>query len=74
MNGIHDLGGMDGLGPIVIEANEPVFHSNWERQVVGPFFLTILKDLYNDDEFRQARESDSIRSSICNTRGTIDTG
>jgi nitrile hydratase subunit beta len=56
MNGIHDLGGMDGLGPIVRETNEPVFHSDWERQVAGLFFLTILKDFYNDDEFRQARE------------------
>ncbi len=56
MNGIHDIGGMDGLGPITREANEPPFHSDWERQVAGLFFLTILKGLYNDDEFRQARE------------------
>ncbi len=31
MNGIHDLGGMHGLGPILNEENEPYFHHEWER-------------------------------------------
>ena len=35
MNGIHDLGGMDGLGPVEVEADEPVFHAPWERVVFG---------------------------------------
>jgi nitrile hydratase beta subunit len=30
MNGIHDMGGMHGLGPLEIEKNEPVFHEEWE--------------------------------------------
>jgi nitrile hydratase beta subunit len=30
MNGIHDMGGMHGMGPIVYEPNEPVFHEPWE--------------------------------------------
>ena len=29
MNGIHDLGGMQGFGPIEREENEPVFHADW---------------------------------------------
>ncbi len=33
MNGIHDMGGMDGMGPIEREAHEPVFHEPWERRV-----------------------------------------
>ena len=33
MNGIHDMGGMHGLGPIQEERNEPVFHHPWERRV-----------------------------------------
>ncbi len=33
MNGIHDLGGMTCFGPVVTEAYEPVFHSDWERRV-----------------------------------------
>jgi nitrile hydratase len=35
MNGIHDLGGMHGFGPVAIEADEPVFHAPWERRVFG---------------------------------------
>jgi nitrile hydratase subunit beta len=33
MNGIHDMGGMDGFGAVMREANEPVFHADWERRV-----------------------------------------
>jgi nitrile hydratase subunit beta len=33
MNGIHDLGGMQGLGPIPYEKNEPVYHAAWESRV-----------------------------------------
>jgi nitrile hydratase len=30
MNGIHDMGGMQGMGPVRVEKNEPVFHERWE--------------------------------------------
>ena len=30
MNGVHDMGGMEGFGPIQYEKNEPVFHARWE--------------------------------------------
>ena len=33
MNGIHDMGGMHGFGPIEYEDNEPVFHHAWEGRV-----------------------------------------
>jgi nitrile hydratase len=33
MNGVHDMGGMHGMGPIVEERNEPVFHHSWEARV-----------------------------------------
>ncbi len=32
-NSVHDMGGMHGFGPIVAEANEPVFHAPWEGRV-----------------------------------------
>jgi nitrile hydratase len=35
VNGIHDLGGMHGFGPVVREEDEPVFHEEWERRVFG---------------------------------------
>ena len=33
MNGIHDMGGMQDMGPIQHEKNEPVFHHPWEGRV-----------------------------------------
>ena len=30
MNGVHDMGGMQGFGKVEPEPNEPVFHSEWE--------------------------------------------
>ncbi len=33
MNSIHDLGGMDGFGPVLPESNEPPFHAAWEGRV-----------------------------------------
>jgi nitrile hydratase len=35
MNGIHDMGGMDGFGPIQREEDEPVFHEAWEGRVLA---------------------------------------
>ena len=35
MNGIHDMGGMHGFGPIKAELNEPVFHERWEARMFG---------------------------------------
>jgi len=33
VNGVHDMGGMHGMGPIDHEKNEPVFHEEWEGRV-----------------------------------------
>jgi nitrile hydratase beta subunit len=33
MNGIHDMGGMQDMGPVRPEKNEPVFHAAWEERV-----------------------------------------
>ena len=33
MNGIHDMGGMHGFGPIVREENEPLWHAPWEARM-----------------------------------------
>lgn len=37
MNSIHDMGGMDGFGPVEAEENEPVFHDAWEGRVFALF-------------------------------------
>jgi len=56
MNSIHDLGGMDGFGPVVREKNEPLFHEAWERRVFGMLLTTMGQGLYNLDELRHAIE------------------
>ncbi len=56
MNGMHDLGGMHGMGPIDPEANEPVFHTDWERRVFGLFITTFAGGHFNVDEFRHGIE------------------
>ncbi|HXG52381.1 MAG TPA: nitrile hydratase subunit beta [candidate division Zixibacteria bacterium] len=35
MNGVHDMGGMDGFGRVEPEPNEPVFHHRWEGRVLA---------------------------------------
>lgn len=35
MNGVHDMGGMHGFGPVQPEADEPVFHAPWEARVLA---------------------------------------
>lgn len=35
MNGVHDMGGMQGFGPVVPEKSEPVFHAPWEGRVMA---------------------------------------
>jgi nitrile hydratase beta subunit len=55
MNGVHDMGGMTDFGPVIREANEPVFHADWERQVFG-MVRNVIDKRYNWDEFRSAIE------------------
>jgi nitrile hydratase subunit beta len=33
MNGVHDMGGQQNMGPVVYEKNEPVFHAPWEGRI-----------------------------------------
>jgi nitrile hydratase beta subunit len=56
MNGVHDLGGMQGFGPIVREVNEPLFHAPWEARVCAVAELTMSRDYFNIDAFRHGIE------------------
>ena len=33
MNGAHDMGGQQDMGPVEYEKNEPVFHAPWEGRI-----------------------------------------
>lgn len=57
MNGIHDVGGMDGFGPIEREENEPVFRESWEGRMRGIHTIVSKKHrIYNTDEGRYGVE------------------
>ncbi|GAA4879885.1 nitrile hydratase subunit beta [Actinomycetospora straminea] len=56
MDGIHDLGGKQGHGPVVHPEDEPVFGSEWERSVLTMFPAMALAGAFNIDQFRHGME------------------
>ena len=56
MNGVHDMGGMHGMGPVEIEPNEPVFHAEWERRVFALRLASAFHRKWNGDMNRHAVE------------------
>ena len=52
MNGVHDMGGMHGFGPVEPEANEPVFHAPWEGRVLAMSRAMGYAKLWNIDMSR----------------------
>lgn len=56
MNGVHDLGGMHGFGPVTIEPDEPVFHEAWERRVFAMLVAVRSAGHWNVDQSRFSRE------------------
>lgn len=55
MNGIHDLGGMHGFGPVPVD-DDASFHADWERRVYALNRLLGMRDVYAIDEFRHGIE------------------
>jgi len=57
MNGIHDMGGMHGMGPIEHERDEPAFHAPWEGRVYAlSRVLRARGGQWNLDSFRHGIE------------------
>jgi nitrile hydratase subunit beta len=56
MNGVHDMGGMHGMGPIRYEKNEPVFHAAWEARVYALNSAMRAWRKWNIDSWRHAIE------------------
>jgi nitrile hydratase subunit beta len=57
VNGIHDMGGMHGFGPVVREADEPAFHEDWERRTFAISVLAARAIEFPVDEHRHAIEN-----------------
>ena len=56
MDGIHDLGGMHGFGPIERESDEPVFHARWEARMFALASAVPFVVPFGDDQFRREIE------------------
>jgi nitrile hydratase beta subunit len=57
MNGVHDMGGMDGFGKVEPEPNEPMFHSEWEARVLAMVRAMGAAGAFNIDASRFYREA-----------------
>lgn len=57
MNGVHDMGGMDGFGKVEPEPNEPMFHTEWEARVLAMVRAMGAAGAFNIDVSRFYRES-----------------
>jgi nitrile hydratase beta subunit len=56
MDGVHDMGGMDGFGKIEVEENEPVFHAAWEGHVLAMQLAMLYARAWRVDHLRFAQE------------------
>ena len=56
MNGVHDMGGMHGMGAIKEDKDEPVFHATWEGRAYGVTRAMGGWRLWNLDASRFQRE------------------
>jgi nitrile hydratase beta subunit len=56
MDGIHDLGGMQGFGPVAVEQDEPVFHEAWEATARALTAAVIGAAGVSGGEFRNSIE------------------
>jgi len=57
MNGIHDMGGMDGFGKVEVERNEPPFHEKWEGRVLAMYRSLGYAGAWHIDDSRYAQET-----------------
>lgn len=57
MDGIHDLGGMQGFGVVSVERDEPVFHESWQATAFALMVATqVVMRSHNADEYRHSIE------------------
>jgi len=56
MDGVHDLGGRQGFGPVVHSTDAAVFHEEWEKRINALYGVAVRAGLFNMDEYRHAIE------------------
>jgi len=56
MDGMHDLGGRQGFGPVRYTVGARPFHARWEVRVNALYGYAVRLGLFNMDEYRHAIE------------------
>jgi len=56
MDGVHDLGGRNGYGPVRYTHDAKAFHARWEVRVNSLYGHAVRLGLFNMDEYRHAIE------------------
>ncbi|MEP7301874.1 MAG: nitrile hydratase subunit beta [Caldimonas sp.] len=56
MDGIHDLGGKQGFGPVRHSATAAAFHAPWEKRINALYAVAVRLGIFNMDEYRHAIE------------------
>ena len=56
MDGMHDLGGKQGFGPVRHAPDAPAFHAGWEVRANALYSLAVKLGVFNMDEYRHAIE------------------
>jgi len=56
MDGMHDLGGKQGFGPVRYTEDAPAFHAEWEVRANSLYVLAVRRGIFNMDEYRHAIE------------------
>jgi len=56
MDGMHDLGGRQGFGPVRYTTDAKAFHAAWEIRVNALYGFAVRSGIFNMDEYRHAIE------------------
>ena|SRR5690349_6347072 len=56
MDGIHDLGGKQGFGPVRYTNDARPFHTPWEVRANSLYVFAVRRGIFNMDEYRHAIE------------------
>jgi nitrile hydratase subunit beta len=63
MNGAHDMGGMQDMGPIAPQKNQGVFHAEWEKRMFALFNATDVEWPYRRTQIELIPPADYLRMS-----------
>jgi nitrile hydratase beta subunit len=64
MDGVHDLGGKQGFGPVHYTQDASPFHERWEVRVNSLYANAVRRGVFNMDEYRHAIERMDARHYV----------